>query len=449
MSDIRWLLIVLAVIATWGAAAQPGAAQPAPKVRAAAARTTSERLPMTFFVASAATGHPCGPDCDGWIAAEGRIDLEAPERLRRLLARLGPRKLPLFLNSPGGTVMGAIELGRIIRSRDLTVSVARTLPVACQDGHQDTRQDGHRYGHLDSHLAARLDGQHSKACDTLKRSGQNLVAELDPNKALCNSACVLMLAGGARRSVPPGVRLAVHAIGVDAPTSSISRPVIAAATRVANAHIVDFLHDMGAPRALFDVSNAVPHESSRILGRDDIVRFGIDTREFAEADWRFRSEPFAAITKSFFLHTGAAGIAYPEALLQLNCGAGAALRVVFAQERAAAAEATRPVRLAVDGLRIDVPYLRRVGTLDIHTTLVPPEALAATADNAALEVSSDALVPAGGKPPGRAVALTMTGFSTSYAKLRKACADPVGTCSGPSSQCFRPEVDQDAGAAAQ
>lgn len=412
MPHTRWLLIALGVIATWGAAAQPGAAQPAPKARAADARPTSERLPMTFFVATAAGGHPCGPGCDGWIAAEGRIDLEAPERLRRLLARLGTRKLPLILNSPGGTVMGAIELGRIIRGRDLTVSVARTLPVACQD----MRQEGHQEGHQD--------GQHGKACDTLKRSGQSLVADLDSSKALCNSACVLMLAGGARRSVPPGVRLAVHAIGVDAPTTNISRPVIAAATRVANAHIVDFLRDMGTPKALFDASNAIPHESSRILGRDDIVRFGIDTRDFAEADWRFRDEPFAAITKNFFLHTGAAGIAYPEALLQLNCGAGTSLRVVFAQERPApAADTARPVHLAVDGHRIDVPYLRRVGTLDIHTALVPPEALAATSDEAALEIASDALVPADVKRRDRTVVLTMTGFSTAYARLRKACAD--------------------------
>jgi len=410
-------LVAIASAATWSSAATPDRPAPPPvATRRAAARgpeasKSPDRLPITFFVA---TG-PCGSGCDGWIAAEGRIDADASGRLRKLLGRLGERKLQLFLNSPGGSVMGAIELGRLIRSRGLAVSVARTLPAGCRD-----------------------DGQDSKACDALKRSGQDLASALDASGVMCNSACVLVLASGTRRTVPPGVRLAVHAIGVDA-RKNLSPPLVAAATRIGNAKIVDFLHDMGTPKALFDAANVVPHESSRVLGRDDLVRFGLDTREFAEAEWRFREQPFVAMTKTFFLHTGEAGIAYPEGLVQLNCGAAKSVRLTFARERAAVtSDSARPVRLAIAGQRIDVPYLRRAGTIDIHSTSLSPDAIAATPDDTALEVSSDGVTADGkARPP---VVLTMTGFSAAYARLRQACADTMRadtTCSpgAPATRC--------------
>jgi hypothetical protein len=311
--------------------------------------------------------------------------------------------------------MGAIELGRLIRSRGLEVSVARTLPAGCRDG-----------------------GQDNKACDALKRSGQDLASVLDATGVMCNSACVLVLASGARRTVPPGVRLAVHAIGVDA-NKNLSAPLVAAATRIGNAKIVDFLRDMGTPRALFDAANVIPHESSRVLGRDDLVRFGLDTRDFAEADWQFREQPFVAMTKTFFLHTGEAGIAYPEGLVQLNCGAANAGRLTFARERAAvASDSARPVRLAIDGHRIDVPYLRRAGTVDIHSTSLSPDAIAATSDDAALEVASDGpTADATARPP--AVVLSMTGFSAAYAQLRQACSDTMraNTACSPGPQATR------------
>ena len=44
---------------------------------------------------------------------------------------------------------------------------------------------------------------------------------------------------------------------------------------------------MGIPKALFDASNAIPHESTRFLQRDELVRFGLDTRDFGETGWRF------------------------------------------------------------------------------------------------------------------------------------------------------------------
>ncbi len=378
-------------------------------------RSPAEPPPIAFFVASG-PANVCGPGCDGWIAAEGKIDLNAAQRLRRLLARLGSRKLPLFLHSAGGSVIGAIELGRLVRSHNLTVSVARTLPGACL---HDDPQD--------------------KACEALKRSGQDVVAELDSAGAMCNSACVLVLAGGSQRTVPPGVRLGVHAIGVDTSKTAIRGPLLAAVTRSANARIVEFLHDMGIPRALFEVSNAVPHESSRFLGRDELVRFALDTREFGETDWRFGDRPVVGIAKGFFMHTADPDIAYPEALLRLNCGAEKSMRLTFVREHpaSAAGTGTQPIRLAVSGRHIDLLYTTQVGKIELYSAALSPDIMVSAGDNATIELSgldlSGAKTHDGKNPDGNPrdrVVLTMTGFSSAFARLRKVCTETASADNG-------------------
>src|SRR5271166_2587753 len=62
---------------------------------------------MVFFVAKGGA-NACGTNCDTWIAADGKIDAAAAQKLRVLLSKLGRPKLPIFLNSPGGSVTGAM-----------------------------------------------------------------------------------------------------------------------------------------------------------------------------------------------------------------------------------------------------------------------------------------------------------------------------------------------------
>jgi hypothetical protein len=358
----------------------------------------SDPPPMTFFVATG-EADACGSDCETWIAADGKIDLSAAQRLRKLLAKLGRRRLPVFLHSGGGSVLGAIELGRLIRSRNIEVSVARTTPTACS-----------------------LDRLSDKSCEMLKRSGKDVVSELDSNGAMCNSACVLTLSGGAVRSVPPLMRLGVHAIGIDLGKTQVRGAAIAAATRAANSRIVEFLRDMGINKALFDTSNSVPHESTRFLQRDELMRFGIDTREFGETDWRFVEKPNAAIAKGFFARSGEADPAHPEALLKLNCGAGKAMRLTLARERSASnriAASSRPLRITVNGSRIDLLYATPGGTIEMRTTVLWPNVIDSANDKGAIEISG--FGPERDNEPRGRIILNMAGFSAAYAKLRKAC----------------------------
>jgi hypothetical protein len=436
MTTGRLLPIALAgIVATWSGASvapaqssaipaflKPAFAVPSfltPRAAKSPPAKPSDPPPITFFVATA-PANACGPGCDGWIAADGKIDLHAAQRLRNVLAKLGTRRLPLFLNSAGGSVLGAIELGRLVRSHNIEVSVARTIPVECL-----------------------RDQRHEKTCEALKRSGQDLVSEFDSSGGMCNSACVLVLAGGAQRFVPPWVRLGVHAIGVDLGKTAIRGPALAAATRSANARIVQFLQDMGIPKALFDASDAVPHESTRFLQRDELVRFGLDTREFGETDWRFAERPAVAIVKGFFVRSGDADLAYPEGLLRLNCGSGKAVRLTFARERRAPAigAGARPVRVTVNGLRIDLPNSTQSGKIEMRTTVLWPDAITSADDKGAIEISGFDAAAEGPVQEGRPrdhIVLNMAGFSSAYARLRKVCSETASADNGCSADELSP-----------
>jgi hypothetical protein len=73
-----------------------------------------------------------------WIVADGQITAETPKEFRRFLSlddapgsSLGSRvkhgaRLEVYLNSPGGNLVGAIQLGEIIREYGLGTRVART-----------------------------------------------------------------------------------------------------------------------------------------------------------------------------------------------------------------------------------------------------------------------------------------------------------------------------------
>jgi len=142
-------------------------------------------------------------------------------------------------------------------------------------------------------------------------------------------------------------------------------------------------------------------------------------------------KPNVAIAKGFFAHTSDADPAHPEALLRLDCGAGKAMRLTFAREHGASnpiGAGLRPLRVTLNGSRIDLPYALSSGKIEIRTTTLWPNAIDSAGDNGAIEISGfDSRADT--DPQGRIV-LNMAGFSTAYAKLRKACDESSSVDSG-------------------
>ena len=71
-------------------------------------------------IVSAATN--CQPDCPEWVSAEGDITAGFGADFARFMSELGGRRLPILINSRGGSNVDAIAMGRLIRALRLVVS---------------------------------------------------------------------------------------------------------------------------------------------------------------------------------------------------------------------------------------------------------------------------------------------------------------------------------------
>lgn len=73
----------------------------------------------------------CVRRCPEWIMAQGEITAETPRRFREVLRQAGSIRLPVVLDSQGGDLDAALEIGRMIRARGLTTIVGRSQVQGC------------------------------------------------------------------------------------------------------------------------------------------------------------------------------------------------------------------------------------------------------------------------------------------------------------------------------
>ena len=184
---VLWLAVIIADVGlgTLGLASHAlaqGAAKKSQSPQSAPADTPAQEPPMQVKVVRLAEPG-CDPDCPEWISAIGRIDATTPGEFRKVLTKLGNRKLPILIDSGGGTVEAGYSVGRMIRIKGLDVVVTRTEFTACT-------------------LAV-------PECTRLKARGIALgrpVAKISK----CASSCAFVLAGGVRRYVGPWTFVGLH-----------------------------------------------------------------------------------------------------------------------------------------------------------------------------------------------------------------------------------------------
>jgi hypothetical protein len=396
----RLVLILLFVLAhvTCGAAAAPTDTVPErPATPPTTIRDETATVPIEFYLAHG-EANACGPGCNEWIAAEGKVDFKAAQKLHQLVAKLKGRQPPIFFHSPGGSVDGAIALGRYIHRQKLTTTVGRTVPVGCK-----------------------RDKPLEDSCVALKRSGQSgqaVEAEIDSTVAMCNSACVYLVAAGTVRRVPPWVKVGIHDVARDPSRMMMPGRSEAEEKRIAYGRIRYFLRDVGAEESLLAAAAAVPANSLKLLQRDDMVRFGIDRREFGETVWEFADKPAPVIRKRFFVHTDSEKNPYIDGVMAMNCGLGANMGVVFGRQPLASEPASQsePSTLSIADKSVRFGPAKS-NPLYTRVALVPMNTFDAVAD------ASTIVVP--GRELGRKddATLSMDGFSAAHAKLRKMCAE--------------------------
>jgi hypothetical protein len=347
-SSLAVLSIALSFAFAVPAGASPDHSRPgAPATPATKPGPTPLPPPMVFFLAKG-DANACGPGCSEWIAAEGTIDGGADGRLRALLNKLGGRKLPIYFESPGGAIPAGLAIGRIMREHRLTAGVGRTVPVGCD-----------------------LKTLYASACDRLKHSGRELLADLDTSSAVCNSACVFSLVGAVVRDIGPGAKLGIHSASVKFSLRRVDAKGHVVATTPAHVapgverralegnydRITAYMREMGIPPTLLDAARKIPSDTVRYLSRDEIVTFGIDSRESIEGLWLFLDEPSGAAAVKIIQWRDPAAGAFRRAILRLSCAGPDTLHLQFARE-VGTVKSSPPGRFRVKFGATDLPFGR-------------------------------------------------------------------------------------------
>ena len=237
-SSLAWLALLLALLASSVTspllANDSGGVPKSPMAERAPARVPADQ-PM-MVVRMRGTGR-CGSLCPEWIMAQGLITPNTPERFRLLLRQMGKEKLPVVLDSPGGDLDAALDIGRMIRAKGLTTIVGRSEVQGC--------------------------APRDVACHKGRPVG--LVYDgFVSTPGACASACLLVLAAGTQR-----IGYWITEAAFPAPDSyKPSKAGADAATMIG-----DYLADMGISPGLMPRVR----RSSLPLDRAEMLHFGLST----------------------------------------------------------------------------------------------------------------------------------------------------------------------------
>jgi hypothetical protein len=203
-------------------------------------------MPMRFALHQEGPAEACGANCRTLISAGGMITAETPRDFDSFVRSHDVRGATIVLDSKGGSVLGAIALGRAIRSLSLATTVGRVREQAARDGKS-------------------------------KR------AWLWP-RGECQSMCPFVLLGGVKRHIPPEARVLVHQIWLgdrrdDAAAATYSAEDLVLVQRDIG-RLVQYTLDMGGGAELLEVALRIPPwEPMRMLSRDELRRTHLDTSQ--------------------------------------------------------------------------------------------------------------------------------------------------------------------------
>ncbi|MGA7101300.1 MAG: hypothetical protein WB019_13710 [Pseudolabrys sp.] len=219
---MRGLVAVVLSIA-FGVVALGIPAQKARSIDRLAKRAT-DTLPMNFILRYEAPAENCGAKCRLLVVASGFITDETPRQFALFAKAHDLNGATVVLNSEGGSVDGAIALGRAIRQFGLDTTVGRVID--------------------------------------LKEEQQNTARAELSSDAECNSMCAFVLIAGLHRSVLPQARVMVHGIWLgdrreDAQSASYSADDLALVQRDIG-RLVQYTSEMDGSMEFLELALRIP-----------------------------------------------------------------------------------------------------------------------------------------------------------------------------------------------
>ena len=194
-------------------------------------------LPMQFELRTEGPSDSCKPNCRTWVSATGAITADTPREFEAFAKTRNLRGAKLVLDSDGGSVLGALALGRAVRKLGMVTTVGKTvdLPVAA--------------------------------------NGEKR-AKIAPN-AYCELMCAFVLLAGIERHVPAEARVLVHQIWLgdrrDDPTAANYSAEDLVLVQRDIGRLAQYTVEMGGAIDLLEVALKIPPwEPMRLLSRDEL-----------------------------------------------------------------------------------------------------------------------------------------------------------------------------------
>jgi len=220
----------------------------APAVVSPQAHANDRTLPMRFELRQQGPAEICGGKCAALIFASGAITADSARDFKSFTKNRDLRDATVVLDSDGGSVLGAIALGREIRKLALATTVGR---------------------------AADLDDKNGKSRNDATR------AILSP-RADCESMCAFVLLGGVQRIVPSQARVMVHQIWLgdrrEDPTAATYSAEDLVLVQRDIGRLAQYTAEMGASIDLLDLALRIPPwEPLHTMTREEILRTRLAT----------------------------------------------------------------------------------------------------------------------------------------------------------------------------
>jgi len=212
----------------------------------APARAGDRASPMHFDLRVQGPAEVCGAKCKVFIAASGAITADTPQNFLDFAKGRDLAGAIVAIDSDGGSVHGAIALGREIRALKLTTTIGRLTDFP-PEGQEEPR------------------------------------ATLSPG-ADCESMCAFVLLGGVQRSVPAEARVMVHQIWLgdrrDDPTAANYSAEDLVLVQRDIGRLAQYAAEMGASADLLDLALRIPPwEPMHAMTRDELRRSRLTTEE--------------------------------------------------------------------------------------------------------------------------------------------------------------------------
>jgi hypothetical protein len=370
-------------------------------IRAAPPDPSADK-PMEQLAIYEAKGAPdsCGAGCDHWIAIEGKVDVGAAARVERFFRERKDTQRPVYFNSPGGELRDALAIGRLLRARKIVGRVGRTVVDACPGTQTDD------------------------ACTLIKTTREEVIATIATRGAVCGSACTFLLFGASTREVAPDSMVAVHGARIGMQfrlnvTEARREEAIAKAHVEADRMAFAYIGEMGISRDVMTLADSISPDNIRILTRQELYNFRIDTRNVVETPWALEKAPSPVVQKIAQVKTDSG---FQKFEWRFMCSGKTQTRLMVATELNKDAGSAKGMSMVAGSAKppqfAKLPI--RVGPYEIWTAVITADAIKDLVAVPRLRTDRSALLP-DGKTTSTIFEIETRGLESASTQLSAAC----------------------------